>query len=607
MKKRELIPAVAYRRKSTKGYRKNEKAEKQEKSLQQQKREIEKLAGDEGYVIVRWYEDEGVSGWKVGKARPQFYQMLQDAGRLSDFKAILTDDIDRFSRAKRSEVRADMAQLVNSGVKILHTVAQRRYDLEDDSDLAMELVLTIDIWTSRQYSVKHSRRISLARRDLALKGYRSGGNAPYGYENTGTKYHKTLKLGPRRQVEIVKWIFDQYANRGKNLNQIVTELNRQKEPGPTGDLWQSQTVRLLLQNRTYIGELGYGDERGGHFHSYDKDGNVVPIEKLNGEKWEGIHKQAHTEIIDRKTFDRAQKLLASRKAVAGPKQKHVLSGVLVCAACGGSMYGFRRIGNPNTAYRCNTNRCKGSGNCESGQVPETRLLSWFMQELGPQLKTLKGLVEEKSTIRKSPAELREDKTRLRNELAEFVKRNVERLATIPLEDPETFADLSRLVSEKRVELRKLEAELQIAPSNGNDSGLGRMITEALKKWKDFFRNAVAVPLPKRLLDESKVLLLEDPADDGSGRLVDSRLLNRYLREELGAEIRIHWRKNRKVPAGVPGRYSVGNIEYRLGQDGPRYVIEGADCPPRDVSPRYTRPPSQCSCRSSSPAFFDLRR
>src|SRR6185369_6999955 len=94
-----FVSAVGYLRKSTKGERVDGR-QRQEKSIDQQKTEIIKLAQTSGYRIVRWYTDAGVSGWKRGAQRPEFYRMLQDAKDLADFKAVLVDDVDRFSRAK---------------------------------------------------------------------------------------------------------------------------------------------------------------------------------------------------------------------------------------------------------------------------------------------------------------------------------------------------------------------------------------------------------------------------------------------------------------------------------------------------------------------------
>ncbi len=66
--KPDLIAAVAYLRKSTKG-RMADGRERQEKSIDQQKTEIVAMANDR-YQIVRWYIDEGVSGWKRERKAP---------------------------------------------------------------------------------------------------------------------------------------------------------------------------------------------------------------------------------------------------------------------------------------------------------------------------------------------------------------------------------------------------------------------------------------------------------------------------------------------------------------------------------------------------------
>ena len=91
----ELIPAVGYLRKSTKGER-ADGSERQEKSLPQQKLEITKLA-DKHFEIVGWYDDPGVSGTKM--ARVGFQRMLERARERGDFQAVLCDNLDRFARA----------------------------------------------------------------------------------------------------------------------------------------------------------------------------------------------------------------------------------------------------------------------------------------------------------------------------------------------------------------------------------------------------------------------------------------------------------------------------------------------------------------------------
>ena len=86
--KTKNVPAVAYIRMSS---------DKQEASPEQQREELKKLAKRDGYRILRWYFDDGISGDATEK-RYDFQRMIADAEMKGDFKAILCWDQDRFGR-----------------------------------------------------------------------------------------------------------------------------------------------------------------------------------------------------------------------------------------------------------------------------------------------------------------------------------------------------------------------------------------------------------------------------------------------------------------------------------------------------------------------------
>src|SRR5262245_50343188 len=101
--KRQIL-AVAYLRKST-------KEEGHEKSIADQLARIMRLRPpekDAEYKIVRVYDkDKGVPGWKRGAKRPDYNRLVSDLSE-TKAKAILVDDMDRFSRADRMETIHDV-------------------------------------------------------------------------------------------------------------------------------------------------------------------------------------------------------------------------------------------------------------------------------------------------------------------------------------------------------------------------------------------------------------------------------------------------------------------------------------------------------------------
>ena len=78
-----------------------------------------------------------------------------------------------------------------------------------------------------------------------------------------------LVPGPDDEVEIVRWIYDQLVNHGKNESQIAKELNEQgvtteisrelKNQGEEEEAkhpWNKGLVNQILTNEKYIGNHG---------------------------------------------------------------------------------------------------------------------------------------------------------------------------------------------------------------------------------------------------------------------------------------------------------------------------------------------------------------
>ncbi|NQT14064.1 MAG: recombinase family protein [Planctomycetes bacterium] len=168
-KGKRLIPAVGYLRRSS---------NRQEKSLPDQRREIERHAAQHGYQIVRWYVDDAISGDETDKRR-DFQRMHRDATKKArDFDVILCWDQDRFGRFNSMEAGYWIHPLMQAGVGLV-TVTDGPIDW---SDLAGRMVYSIKQEGKHQFLIDLSRNVARRQIQNAMDGYLCGQAAPHGFD-----------------------------------------------------------------------------------------------------------------------------------------------------------------------------------------------------------------------------------------------------------------------------------------------------------------------------------------------------------------------------------------------------------------------------------------
>ncbi len=150
-----LIPAVGYIRMSS---------DKQEASPEQQKAEITKLADRDGYKILRWYQDDGIAGWK--EEREGFQRLIGDIDKRGDFQAVLCWDQNRFSRFPVLEANHYWYLLDKAGIHLC-TVNQKRIDWHS---IAGWLTASIKQHADSQHRFQLSADVKRGKRARAEKG-----------------------------------------------------------------------------------------------------------------------------------------------------------------------------------------------------------------------------------------------------------------------------------------------------------------------------------------------------------------------------------------------------------------------------------------------------
>jgi len=168
-----------------------------------------------------------------------------------------------------------------------------------------------------------------------------------------------------REAAIVRQVFETYAHTQIGLDKIAQQLEDQGAITKTGRcLWRRSFLKAMLTKETYLGVKFFNTMRCvreyanpiyGIKHSTKK---MVPQERKH---WIGVEVPT---IIPRELFDRVQRRRADNRArYRNPRQVQLLSGLVRCGACNGSVFVMRRWERSQqkgpvcvihkTAYKCN--------------------------------------------------------------------------------------------------------------------------------------------------------------------------------------------------------------------------------------------------------------
>lgn len=211
-------------------------------SLEAQKKHYEDyISNREDWTFAGLYFDKGITGTKKEK-RPELLRMIADckAGKI-DF--VITKSISRFARNT-----TDCLELVR---KLLELDIPIYFEKENLNTSAMESELFLSILSSMAEG--ESSSISENNKWAIQKRFKNGtfkiSYPPYGYDWNGEQ----MVVNPE-QAKIVKWIFSQILS-GKGTLAIANELNKKGVPTKKGGRWTASTVRGMLANEKYTGDV----------------------------------------------------------------------------------------------------------------------------------------------------------------------------------------------------------------------------------------------------------------------------------------------------------------------------------------------------------------
>lgn len=190
-------------------------------------------------------------------------------------------------------------------------------------------------WMNEMYAKHTSRAVKATKRENAKKGIWNGGEPPLGLQ-IDSNNEGSLIIEPVG-AEIIKRIFN-LALENKSINQIADILIKEKVPIPTilkgnkrclnldlVDLWNTSTIRYLLENEMYKGTMVQCKTTT----LSHKSKKIIYLPK---EDWIRVPNKVPP-IIEESKFDNVQLLIGTNRNTTTNSHDYLLKGILRCREC----------------------------------------------------------------------------------------------------------------------------------------------------------------------------------------------------------------------------------------------------------------------------------
>ncbi|MEK4205015.1 MULTISPECIES: recombinase family protein [Paenibacillus] len=313
----------------------SERQAEKELSIPAQLKAMQQYCQGKGWTIVNEFIEKGKSA--KTDDRPEFQRMIAMAKRTNrSFEAILVHKFDRFSRNRDDHVLYK-ALLKQCGVKVISIVEQTEAD--SPQDMLLEGMLEV---ISEFFNANLAVEVRKGMTQNAKQGYNNAGTPPYAYrtEHIALGNQKTKAvwvLGPREEIDTVRFIFNQYAYEEMGYKRIASLLNESNVPTQKGGKWSASTIQAIIHNESYLGRRIWNKQ------DY----------QTKGKKWRDrsewiITENTHPAIINEELFKLCQQRSEKRHNGGGvthnpyqikPTSPFWLRGTFTCDKCGSRMVG----------------------------------------------------------------------------------------------------------------------------------------------------------------------------------------------------------------------------------------------------------------------------
>ena len=303
-------------------------------SLEAQRKYLEQFVGSQATWVQTHFFTDQFTGTTLN--RPGLRAALQ-AATDGEYDVLLAYRVDRFGRKQRLLLEL-VSTLESCGVAIRSAT-----EVFDTSNAMGRMTMGL-LGTFAEFERDSLvDRIIQGNSEKASRGAWVGGKPPYGYRVGPDK--ATLIQEPVEAI-VVKRIFSDYLVSRAGAMAITLEMNSEGLRTASGRHWSAKAVLDILRRPTYAGYIVH--------HDKVYEGRFVPI-------------------VDRETFEAAQKLLDDRGEVSRRRvsdSDFLLTGLVKCTACSGSYAGSSAHSKSGIYryYQCMTRTQSGAAACMSKRV-----------------------------------------------------------------------------------------------------------------------------------------------------------------------------------------------------------------------------------------------
>lgn len=400
-------------------------------SIENQRLILTKYVAEQGWKLHDVYVDDGISGTTFER---DGVQRLLDDAKNGIINTIIVKDLSRFGRNY-----IQVGQFVDYifplyGIRFI--ALQDNVDTANKESSAMEMMPIMNVF-NEWHAANTSKKVKSVIRAQAKDGKYHSPKAPFVYVIVDKD--KRLPVVDEPAASIVRRMFDMRL-KGMTFRKIADTLNIEEIPTPhkynaekfgkKGDprsynLWSEATVKVILNNPIYIGDLvqqrvttvSYKNHK--RIYRDESEFLIIP--------------NTHEAIIEREVWDRVQALKQS--VSRGRQQKrsgiiHPLSGLMFCADCNGKMQ-MRRTdykGKDYFSFNCGNHSRFGKAYCFSHHIAAGILEEIILTDIQSKAK---AVITDEAAIRRKFLEKNARLTQEKVKTAQFeLKRKSNRLAEL---------------------------------------------------------------------------------------------------------------------------------------------------------------------------------